>query len=167
MVGCSQDNTITEVTEATETTEADTTVIVYDNNGEDAEAEEIIASDDSLLIDNRTIEEYNGETSGYSYYDMSGRIEGAVFGRAGEGNSSSMLYYRNPDATMRDASEIEAMWEELGVDTDKHLSFFCGNGYRASEILWDAWMMGYENTSLYADGWIGWSSAGNDIVVGE
>ena len=122
------------------------------------EAKELSAAEDFLLVDNRRIEEYKGETSGYDYFPYKGRIPGAVFGYAGINNSSSMYYYDNLDYTMRNADEILAMWEEAGVDTDKHLSFFCGGGYRAAEVLWDAKTMGFENTSLFSDGWCGWSS---------
>ncbi len=117
-----------------------------------------------LLVDNRTEEEYKGETSGYSYFDKAGRIEGAVYGFAGVGNSSSMLFYDNLDTTMRNGYEILDMWKTAGVDTAKHLSFYCGGGYRAAEVLWDAYVMGLDNVSLFADGWCGWAAAGNESV---
>lgn len=132
-----------------------------------AEVQEKIADSNFVLVDNRTIEEYKGETSGYSYFDIAGRIEGAIYGYAGVGNSSSMLYYDNLDTTMRNADEIQAMWNEAGIDTNKHLSFYCGGGYRAAEVLWDAKVMGMDNVSLFADGWCGWAAAGLDYVTGE
>lgn len=132
-----------------------------------AEVQAKLSDPNFVLVDNRTIEEYRGETSGYSYFDKAGRIPGAVFGYAGVGNSSSMLYYDNLDTTMRNADEILAMWQEAGIDTGKHLSFYCGGGYRASEVLWDAKVMGFENTSLFADGWCGWALAGLESVKGE
>ena len=132
-----------------------------------AETEAMLGQDGYTLVDNRTREEYLGETSGYSYFEQAGRIEGAVFGYAGIGNSSSMAYYRNVDGTMRNAAEILAMWEECGIDTNNHLAFMCGGGYRAAEVLWDARVLGLEDTSLYADGWCGWSLAGLPSVTGE
>ncbi|KAF0092052.1 MAG: cfa [Fusobacteria bacterium] len=132
-----------------------------------SEVKSKLSDDKFMLVDNRTIEEYRGETSGYSYYDKAGRIEGAVFGYAGAGNSSSMLYYRSLDTTMRNGYEIEAMWKKAGVDTSKHLSFYCGGGYRAAEILWDALVLGYDDVSLFADGWVGWSLAGEKSVTGK
>ena len=132
-----------------------------------AEVEAKMNDGDFILVDNRTEEEYKGETSGYSYFDKAGRIKGAIYGYAGVGNSSSMLYYDNLDTTMRNADEILAMWESQGIDTSKHLSFYCGGGYRASEVLWDARVMGFESTSLFADGWCGWASAGLESVKGE
>lgn len=132
-----------------------------------AEVQEKRSDANFVLVDNRTEEEFRGETSGYSYFDMAGRIEGAVYGFAGVGNSSSMLYYENLDSTMRNAYEIEAMWAAAGIDTAKHLSFYCGGGYRAAEVLWHAKVMGLENVSLFADGWCGWALAGLDYVTGE
>lgn len=132
-----------------------------------AEVKSKLSDSNFMLVDNRTIEEYRGETSGYSYFDKAGRIEGAVFGYAGVGNSSSMLYYRNLDTTMRNGYEIEAMWKKAGVDTSKHLSFYCGGGYRAAEILWDSMVLGYDNVSLFADGWCGWALAGEKSVTGK
>lgn len=32
------------------------------------------------------------------------------------------------------------------------MSFMCGSGWRAAEVLWDMRVMGYENISLYSDG---------------
>lgn len=122
------------------------------------ETEELLKSDDFVLVDNRRYEEYTGATSGYGYFPYEGRIPGAVYGYAGINNSSSMYYYDNLDVTMRNADEILTMWTDAGIDTSKHLSFFCGGGYRAAEVYWDAQTMGLENTSLFADGWCGWSS---------
>lgn len=132
-----------------------------------AEAQAMQKNSACQLVDNRTIEEYRGETSGYSYFDKAGRIEGAVYGEAGVGNSSSMLYYDNVDTTMRNADEILAMWKKDGVDTSKHLAFYCGGGYRAAEVTWDSWVMGLTNTSLFADGWCGWAAAGLKSVKGK
>ncbi|HIY20674.1 MAG TPA: thiosulfate sulfurtransferase [Candidatus Flavonifractor merdigallinarum] len=132
------------------------------------EVAEMLTQDNFTLVDNRTWEEFIGESTGYSYHDKAGRIPGAVFGYAGKVSSSSVCYYRNIDKTMRNADEILAMWESCGIDPETHhLSFMCGSGWRAAEILWYARVMGYENTSLYSDGWIGWSNAGRPTETGD
>lgn len=131
------------------------------------ETKELLKDEDFVLVDNRTEEEFKGETSGYEYFPHKGRIEGAVYGYAGVGNSSSMLYYDNLDTTMRNADEILSMWKTAGIDTSRHLSFMCGGGYRAAEVLWDSKVMGLNNTSLFADGWCGWSAAGLPYISGE
>ena len=132
-----------------------------------AEVQQMLTDPNFTLVDNRTWEEYIGQTSGYSYLDKAGRIDGAVYGYAGINNSSSMLYYRNIDNSMRNPDEILAMWQSAGIDSGKHLSFMCGGGYRAAEVLWDAWVMGLTNVSLFADGWTGWELQGLPSVTGE
>lgn len=132
-----------------------------------SEVKELLGQDNFTLVDNRTWEEYIGESTGYSYHDIAGRIEGAVFGYAGKKDSSSMCYYRNIDKTMRSADEILAMWDECGIDTNNHLSFMCGSGWRAAEVLWDAQVMGLTDVSLYSDGWIAWSNEGNPYITGD
>ena len=119
------------------------------------------------LVDNRTWEEYIGESSGYSYHDKAGRIPGAVFGYAGLGDATSLDHYRNIDNTMRNAAEIKALWEKSGIDMDNELAFMCGSGWRAAEVKYYADVMGLTKTSLYSDGWIGWSNAGNESETGE
>lgn len=119
------------------------------------------------LVDNRTREEFLGKTSGYSYHNIAGRIEGAVYGCAGEVSSSSMYHYRNIDKSMRNGDEILALWRELGIDTGNHISFMCGSGWRVSEIIWYARVMGLDNTSIYSDGWIAWSDEGRPFVTGD
>lgn len=136
-----------------------------------AEVKEILEnpekSKDFTLVDNRTWEEYIGESSGYSYHNKKGRIPGAVFGHAGIKNSSSMCFYRNIDKTMRNEDEIQAMWKADHIDTSKHLAFMCGSGWRAAEILWYSKVMGMENTSLYSDGWIHWSNSHYPAETGD
>lgn len=131
------------------------------------EAAKIVKDPNAQLVDTRTIEEFEGKTSGYSYFKPKGRIEGSISSPAGIKNSSSMLYYRNIDGTMRNGDLIETMWKQQGVDTSKHLSFFCGGGYRAGEILWDAQVLGFENTSIFSDGWCGWALAGKPSFSGK
>lgn len=120
------------------------------------------------LVDNRTWDERTGKISGYSYHDKKGRIPGSVFGYAGTSGSYGMEYYRNPDKTMRRATEFLQLWEKQGIDTTKHLSFMCGSGWRVAEIYYYADVYGLEDISIFSDGWIGWSNtANNPIETGE
>lgn len=131
------------------------------------ELKEELKSDDSVLVDNRSWEEYIGEVSGYSYHDKKGRIPGAVYGYAGT-TSTTLEDYRNIDNTMRNADEIKALWDKAGIDTNKKLIFMCGSGWRAAEVLTYANVMGYDNSALYSDGWIGWSNdASNPVETGD
>jgi thiosulfate/3-mercaptopyruvate sulfurtransferase len=118
---------------------------------------------DFTLVDTRTWAEFIGETSGYSYHRSKGRIPGSVYGQADDRSDDSLTAYRNIDDTMRNADEIRALWQRAGIDSQNHLSFLCGGGWRAAEVLTFAHVMGINNSSLYSDGWIGWSNAGHPI----
>ncbi|MEG2984959.1 MAG: rhodanese-like domain-containing protein [Peptostreptococcaceae bacterium] len=131
------------------------------------ELKEKLKSDNFTLVDNRMWDEYIGKISGYSYWDKTGRIPGAVYGHAGTEGSTSLNYYRNIDKTMRNEDEIKDMWKKDKIDTNNHLDFMCGSGWRAAEVLTYANVMGFENTGLYSDGWIGWSrDASNPTETG-
>jgi thiosulfate/3-mercaptopyruvate sulfurtransferase len=110
------------------------------------------------LVDTRTWAEFTGQTSGYKYHFRKGRIPGSVYGQADFKGHDSLTPYRNIDDTMRNAEEIQSLWKKSGIDTRKHLSFMCGGGWRAAEVMTFAQVMGLSNTSLYSDGWIGWSN---------
>ena len=132
-----------------------------------AELKEMLKDSNNVLVDNRSWDEYIGKISGYSYHDKKGRIPGAVYGYAGT-SATTLEDYRNIDNTMRNAAEIKALWKDAGFDTNKHLMFMCGSGWRAAEVLTYANVMGFDNTSLYSDGWIGWSNdTSNPTETGE
>ena len=46
---------------------------------------------------------------------------------------------------MRNADEIKALWKDAGIDTNKHLMFMCGSGWRAAEVLTYANVMGFDS----------------------
>ena len=132
-----------------------------------AELKEMLKDSNNVLVDNRSWDEYIGKISGYSYHDKKGRIPGAVYGYAGT-SATTLEDYRNIDNTMRNADEIKALLKDAGIDTNKHLMFMCGSGWRAAEVLTYANVMGFDNTSLYSDGWIGWSNdTSNPTETGE
>ncbi len=132
-----------------------------------AELKEMLKDSNNVLVDNRSWDEYIGKISGYSYHDKKGRIPGAVYGYAGT-SATTLEDYRNIDNTMRNADEIKDLWKDAGIDTNKHLIFMCGSGWRAAEVLTYANVMGFDNTSLYSDGWIGWSNdTSNPTETGE
>ncbi len=132
-----------------------------------AELKEMLKDSNNVLVDNRSWDEYIGKISGYSYHDKKGRIPGAVYGYAGT-SATTLEDYRNIDNTMRNADEIKALWKDAGIDTNKHLIFMCGSGWRAAEVLTYANVMGFDNASLYSDGWIGWSNdTSNPTETGE
>ncbi len=124
-------------------------------------------SEPFVLVDNRTREEFLGETSGYTYYLKRGRIPGAVYGYAGYEDSYSMDVFRNADNTMRNPEEWLGLWKQQGIDINKSLSFMCGSGWRAAEVYFYADVAGIDRISIFSDGWIGWSNAGLPTIAGE
>ncbi len=124
----------------------------------------------SRLVDIRSWEEYIGKTSGYDYIKPKGRPAGSVWGHAGT-DSSSLADYRNLDNTMLNSDQILKMWKEWDITPDKKLSFYCGTGWRAAEVLIYADVMGLKNISLYDGGWNEWSgntgNPANPIETGE
>ena len=121
------------------------------------EAKAILASEWANLVSVRSWPEYIGETSGYNYIEKKGRIPGSVFGNCGT-DAYHMENYRNLDHTTREFHEIAEIWEEVGIVPDKHNSFYCGTGWRGSEAWFNAWLMGWNNISVFDGGWFEWSA---------
>lgn len=126
------------------------------------ELKTLLKNKDFTLVDNRTWLEHIGVVSGYSYYKKKARIPGSIYGHAGLVGSQSLDYYRNPDNTMKSQKIIEGLWLSKNIPLTNHLAFMCGSGWRASEVYFYAYVFGYENISIYSDGWIGWSRDENN-----
>ncbi len=132
------------------------------------EAKEIIADDLGALVSVRTWREHVGQVSGYNYIGPAGRISGDVWGNCGT-DAYHMQHYRNIDNTMRAYPEIAANWAEAGITPDKHVAFYCGTGWRASETWFYALLMDWPRIAVYDGGWFEWSAdpANNPIEIGE
>jgi thiosulfate/3-mercaptopyruvate sulfurtransferase len=133
------------------------------------EAKEILANPTgAALVSVRTWREHIGNVSGYNYIGPAGRIAGDVWGNCGS-DAYHMQHYRTVDNTMRAYPEIAANWAEAGITPDKHVAFYCGTGWRASETWFYAYLMGWPRISVYDGGWFEWSQdpVRNPIVVGE
>jgi len=121
------------------------------------EAKQMIAANDADIVCVRSWPEYIGEVSGYNYIEKKGRIPGAIFGNCGT-DAYHMENYRNVDHTIREANEVIAIWDEVGITPDKHLAFYCGTGWRGSEAFYNAWLMGWPRVSVFDGGWFEWSN---------
>ncbi|MBM3782811.1 MAG: sulfurtransferase [Acidobacteria bacterium] len=109
----------------------------------------------AVLADVRSVAEFRGETSGYSYLDAKGRIPGAI--SAGNADDATRLY-QNPDGTLRRAEEIRALWQRTGILTGGEVIFYCGSGWRSSLAYLYARRLGLRRVRNYSDGWSGWST---------
>jgi 3-mercaptopyruvate sulfurtransferase SseA len=132
------------------------------------EAKAILANPDrAALVSVRTWKEHIGAVSGYNYIGPAGRIAGDVWGNCGS-DAYHMQHYRNVDNTMRAYPEIAANWAQAGITPDKHVAFYCGTGWRASETWFYALIQGWPRISVYDGGWFEWSKdpLNNPIEVG-
>lgn len=132
-----------------------------------AKAKELLKSDRGELVSIRSWNEFTGNVSGYNYIGKTGRIPGAVFGNCGS-DAYHMENYRNVDHTMREFHEVAANWAEGGIVPEKHIAFYCGTGWRASEAFFNAYFMNWPNISVYDGGWFEWSNTpDNPTETGE
>jgi thiosulfate/3-mercaptopyruvate sulfurtransferase len=131
-------------------------------------ARELLADPNQALVDVRSWKEHIGAETGYPDIKARGRIPGAVWGGGGS-DAHHMEDFRNPDNTLRDCREIARFWAERGIASDKkRIGFHCGTGWRASEAYLAAWVMGWENITVYDSGWYEWSAdPANPIAIGE
>jgi molybdopterin synthase sulfurtransferase len=133
------------------------------------EAKQILRDPEhAALVSVRSWKEQIGDVSGYNYIGPAGRIAGDVWGNSGS-DAYHMQSYRNLDNTMRAYPEIEANWSEAGITREKHVAFYCGTGWRASETWFSAYLMGWPRVSVYDGGWLEWSKdpVNNPIETGE
>ncbi len=100
--------------------------------------------------------EHEGETSGYGYINSKGRIPGDTFLNSGEG-AYDMKNYLSLNGTMLSGVVIDARWNELGIEKDTEIAFYCGTGWRATLTWFYAELLGYENNKLFDGGWLEWS----------
>ncbi len=120
------------------------------------EVRKMLAEENSVVVSVRSWAEHIGETSGYDYISAKGRIPGSVWGGGGQGKDG-MEDFHTPDGLLRPLDVIAARWRDAGITPDKHIAFYCGTGWRASEAYWIAKAMGYPKISVYDGGWLEWS----------
>jgi len=131
------------------------------------DAKMYLSNHNSELVSVRSWAEFIGEVSGYHYIEEKGRIPGAVFGNCGS-DAYHMENYRNHDDTLRSFCEIESVLLESGLTPDKYLAFYCGTGWRASEVWFCTWLMGWKHVSIFDGGWFEWSNdPNNPFETGE
>ncbi len=123
------------------------------------QAKRLLHTANAALVSIRSRAEFYGQTSGYSYIKACGEIPGARWGQAGlDGDINSMSAFQHADGRMKSAVEICRFWHEAGIHPGQHNAFYCGTGWRASLAFFYAWVMGWENISVYDGGWHEWSS---------
>ena len=71
---------------------------------------------------------------------------------------NSMCDYQDADGRMKPAADILDFWRANGITPQRHNAFYCGTGWRASLAFFYAWLMGWDDISVYDGGWLEWSS---------
>jgi thiosulfate/3-mercaptopyruvate sulfurtransferase len=131
-----------------------------------AEVRALLERGDGTLASIRTAAEFTGKVSGYSYISVAGDIPGARWGRAGEdGDVNSMSTYHRANGGMKPAADISRQWAEAGIVSDRRTVFYCGTGWRASMAFFYAWLMGWNDISVYDGGWCEYSELGLPIAI--
>jgi thiosulfate/3-mercaptopyruvate sulfurtransferase len=123
---------------------------------------DVIGTQDKILVDVRTNDEYNGKTlapTEYSpeYGQIGGHIPGAV-----NVPWSKMV---NEDGTLKSADELKNLYESVNVTPNKEIITYCGIGERAS-YTWFVlkYLLGYPNVKTYDGSWLEWGNTmGNPI----
>jgi thiosulfate/3-mercaptopyruvate sulfurtransferase len=124
------------------------------------------AAPHALMVDIRTWGEYTGATAPYSYIPTSGRIPGAVWGKAGSG-TSGMQDYVNDDGTLKSLPDIYRFWQEQGITSDKHLNFYCGTAWRSSLAWFFGYLTGFSEISNFDGSWFQWSMGSGSAYNGD
>lgn len=101
------------------------------------------------LVSVRSIDEFEGKKSGYSYIKRAGEPKGAVWGH-------DEADYRNEDGTFINFDKAAAMWAEQGITKNNDIAFYCGTGWRATIPWLMAYQNGWANVKLYDGGWFVW-----------
>jgi len=132
------------------------------------EAKELIKNPNGRLVAVVSWEEYAGiNNGGYSYFTEKGRIPGSVFGHGGSDGYHSEDFV-DSDGTMRDYTQIQKMWKEWDINSENESSFFCATGWRGALAFFDAYLMGWENISIYDGGFYEWiQDSKNPIATGD
>ena len=82
------------------------------------------ADHDFLLVDTRSLMEYKGEFTPYSYIPKKGRINPSLFAGAPD-STVPMINYYNDDYTIQPLDQLETWWIGLGVLPNRNISFSC------------------------------------------
>ncbi|MDY0190018.1 MAG: rhodanese-like domain-containing protein [Desulfuromonas sp.] len=122
-------------------------------------------TEDAAIVDIRSTDEYAGITAPYGYIPTSGRIPGAIWGKAGSG-PWTMEDYVNDDGTMVAPDEIYTFWRSQGITSDKALSYYCGTGWRSSLAWFYGYMMGIPRNYNFDSGWFEWSMGAGSAYAG-
>jgi thiosulfate/3-mercaptopyruvate sulfurtransferase len=104
-----------------------------------------LESADAVILDTRSEGEYLGTTARAA---RGGCIPGAVHLEWSDN--------LRPDGSFKDADELRAMYEPLGVTPDKEVLTYCQGGYRAAHGYLALRLLGFPRVRNYVGSWKEW-----------
>lgn len=114
------------------------------------------------VVDNRNKSDWDGTTTGYSYHDIAGRIDGTIW--CPEDDPEEGDYFINVDYTARTKDEYVAHLTSHDVNPDKLAVFFCGDSWGAAQIAYWCQSSDLNNIKEWGNGWIPWANEGNEFI---
>eukprot|EP01064_Diplonema_japonicum_P031579 TRINITY_DN5701_c3_g1_i1.p1 TRINITY_DN5701_c3_g1~~TRINITY_DN5701_c3_g1_i1.p1 ORF type:complete len:384 (+),score=48.11 TRINITY_DN5701_c3_g1_i1:54-1154(+) len=118
-----------------------------------SDVEKVFSTNLVQMVDVRSLEEYEGKSSGSSRLLEKGRIPFAAWGS--QANAGT---YTQPNGILHPPSVILDYWHAGSINTKSvPLYIYCASGYRASLAFMYASMMDVP-AAMYSDGWWGWST---------
>ncbi|MBW4507562.1 MAG: sulfurtransferase [Scytonematopsis contorta HA4267-MV1] len=125
--------------------------------------EEVQASlgrNDCVLLDVRTVQEYNGEVfmmEPPSGKERGGHIPGAVH--------IEHIQTLNEDGTFKSFEELQALYHSKGVTHDKEVFPYCAIGGRSAYVWFVLkYLLGYPKVRNYDGSWNEWSRLPNSMI---
>lgn len=101
------------------------------------------------LLDARSAEEYTGEDA---RADRGGRIPGAV-------NVDYLSTFRKDDHTLKNAEELQRIFDAAGVTRDRETITYCHTGGRAAHDYLVLRLLGYQRLKNYDGSWAEWGNS--------
>ena len=115
---------------------------------------------DAVIVDDRSWEEYIGDSNSYyHYFHELGRIATAKWA----GDWTELV--RDNANYLVNYTDIEQRWAEAGLTPEKQMYFYCGTGWRSGLYTFYAYLMGWPAAN-YDGGWFEWSYYDNPRKIG-
>jgi thiosulfate/3-mercaptopyruvate sulfurtransferase len=123
---------------------------------------EVLGSQDKILVDVRSPEEYTGEVVAPPEFPAEhamrgGHIPGAI--------NISWNKVVNRDGTFKSADDLKKLFDSVGITPNKEVITYCRIGERSSHMWFVLkYLLGYHNAKSYDGSWMEWGNViGNPI----